>query len=196
MGSLASFSSHCEALSQLKDKACAKIFIEIGCFYGKSLNFALEIGFDFCYSCDIDQEMINHCNKNLNYTNFEIHLTDSVNFLNNLLPTLNDYESIIFFLDAHLPGNDKKAEYKEIVVTDQTFPLEMELDTIFKHRRDKKDVIICDDLRIYEDGPFTSGIWHERRRFNLNLDFLKKYPVSVKKYFQDEGYFVLIRNNI
>ena len=191
MGSLVSFNKACESLFDLKTSSNAKVFIETGCFRGKSLEFALQTGFDFCYSCDVDQEMIDHCKDTLNYNNFEIHLADSVSFLDSLLPRLSDQDSIIFFLDAHLPGHDKKAQYSDIVLTEQTFPLERELDVIFKHRQNKTDVIICDDLRIYEDGPFTGGVWHDRHQFNLNLDFIEKYPATYKKYYADEGYIVL-----
>lgn len=191
MGSLVSFSKSCESLSDVKTSSNAKVFIETGCFRGKSLEFALQTGFEFCYSCDVDQEMIDHCENTLNYDNFEIHLADSVTFLDNLLPKLNEHQSIVFFLDAHLPGHDKKAQYDNIVLTDETFPLERELDVIYKHRQNKTDVIICDDLRIYEDGPFTNGIWTGRYPFNLNLNFIEKYPASVKKYYADEGYLVL-----
>lgn len=196
MGSLVSFSKLCESLSDLKMNSNAKVFIETGCFRGKSLEFALQTGFDFCYSCDIDEDMIDHCKKNLSYNNFEIHLADSVSFLENILPKLNECESIIFFLDAHLPGHDKMAEYKNIIVTDQTFPLEKELDIIYKHRQNKTDIVICDDLRIYEDGPFTGGIWNDRHQFNLNLNFIEKYPASLKKYYDDEGYIMLTGHKI
>lgn len=191
MGSLVSFSQHCCNLTNLKTTFNSKVFVETGCFYGKSLEFALAAGFDFCYSCDIDQDMIDHCNRTLNYKNFEITLSNSVNFLEQLLPRLDSYDSVIFFLDAHLPGHDKTENYNDISVTAETFPLEKELDTIFLHRPNCRDVIICDDLRIYEDGPFTSGVWHDRHKFNLNLEFLNHHAVNIQRFYQDEGYFVL-----
>jgi hypothetical protein len=138
--------------------------------------------------------MIAYCNQFLSDSKgkFEITQADSVSFLENLLPTLSTVSSIIFFLDAHLPGFDKGAE-KEINVTEFTFPLEQELEIINRHRPTHKDLIICDDLRLYEDGDFESGNWPGRSRFGLSLDFVSKYGYTVTRFYNSEGYFVLTK---
>jgi hypothetical protein len=72
--------------------------------------------------------------------------------------------------------------------------LEKELDIIYQHRKDKQDIIICDDLRIYEDDLFENGVWADRHQFGLNLDFISKYQeYSVKKFTNQEGYLLLSR---
>jgi hypothetical protein len=82
----------------------------------------------------------------------------------------------------------------EVVKDDFTFPLEKELDIIYQHRKDKQDIIICDDLRIYEDDLFENGVWADRHQFGLNLDFISKYQeYSVKKFTNQEGYLLLSR---
>lgn len=192
MGNLANFSSQCMPLELLQKKLSAKVFIETGCFRGWSLGYALSIGFDECFSCDIDSEMIEYCNYTLfQYKNkFKIFKNDSITFLDNLLPKLVDTSSIIFYLDAHLPGFDK-GQITEITLTDFTFPLEKELEIINNYRANYDDIIICDDLRIYEDGNFENGNWIDRHQFGLSLNFLSKYNYSIQRFYQQEGYFML-----
>jgi len=194
MGNLVSFSTQCLPLGQLKEMLASKVFIETGCFRGWSLGYALGIGFDKCYSCDIDQEMIDFCNNNLEKykDKFQIVQADSCTFLTDLLPQLDDIDSIIFYLDAHLPGWDKGGE-REITVTKFTFPLEQELEIINRFRPNRNDLIIVDDLRLYEDGDFESGNWDQRARFGLSLDFISRFGYSISRFYQQEGYFVLTK---
>lgn len=190
MGNLYNFSSECLPLHDMKKALGSTIFVETGCFVGMSLRYALSLGFDHCYSCDIDKEMIAATENNLSpYADkFTIYESSSVDFLDQLLPTLANHSSIIFYLDAHLPGWDKGA-VKEIIVTELSFPLEKELAIINKHRPKANDVIICDDLRIYEDGDFAGGNWRERQQYNIPSDFINNYNVT--RCYSSEGYMVL-----
>lgn len=192
MGSLINFDQTCKKLKELKEKYNSTVFIETGCFRGNSLEYALNIDYQKYFSCDIDQEMVNYCNAIFNNESLRIDLNNSVNFLKNILPELDSHNSIMFYLDAHLPEHDKSSGK---ILTDNVlnFPLEEELTIINNLRSNKKDVIIIDDLRIYEDGPFTGGNWSERHRFNLNLDFLNKYNYKIEKFYQQEGYILLTR---
>lgn len=192
MGSLINFNTTCKNLQQLKDKHKSTVFIETGCFRGNSLGFMLNYDFNKFYSCDIDPEMVNYCLSRFEGKPLEIHLKNSVDFLRDLIPTLNDEDSIMFYLDAHLPEHDKTSG-QVLTENDLNFPLEEELDIIFALRKDKDDVIIIDDLRIYEDGPFTGGNWNERRRFDLSLDFLSKYDYIGEKFYSEEGFLVLFK---
>lgn len=194
MGNLYSFSTVCLPLKELQSMMNSEVFIETGCFRGLSLLYALEHNFKKCYSCDIDIEMIDFCRSHLKQFSdrLEIVHADSFTFLNELLPKLSNVASIIYYLDAHLPGLDK-GQVKEVVENEFTFPLERELEIINQHRPNHADIIICDDLRIYEDGDFDSGNWHERKRFNLSLDFTERFGYTVSKFNRDEGYFVLTK---
>lgn len=190
MGSLINFDQECKNLKSLKDEYNSTVFVETGCFRGNSLAHALNLDFGRFYSCDIDEEMINYCINRFNKTNLYIHHGTSVDFLKQQVSLFNDVSSIMFYLDAHLPEHDKSSGK---ILTDNVlnFPLEEELTIINNLRSNKKDVIIIDDLRIYEDGPFTGGNWSERHRFNLNLDFLSKYNYKIEKFYQQEGYLLL-----
>ncbi len=190
MGSLINFDQECKSLKSLKEEYDSTVFVETGCFRGNSLGHALNLDFESFYSCDIDKEMIDYCNDKFKRDDLHIFPGTSTTFLRLQLPLLDSVESIIFYLDAHLPEHDKTSGQ---VLTDNVlnFPLEEELQIINNLRPNKNDVIIIDDLRIYEDGHFTGGNWSERHRFNLNLDFLSKYNYKIEKFYQQEGYLLL-----
>jgi hypothetical protein len=194
MGKLADFDKKCLKLDNLIEQYNLTLFVETGCFYGDSTKHASSKGFKEIYSCDIDPEMIAHCQKTLANKDTRIHLVlnDSLTFLKELLPKLDKEQNCLFFLDAHLPGHDKRSNYKDIQLSELTFPLEQELDIIYNLRNKSKDVIIIDDLRIYEDNQYDSGNWKERYQFNLTSDFLNQYPIEVKKFMSKEGYALLL----
>ncbi len=192
MGSLINFDQECKSLKSLKDEFGSSVFIETGCFRGNSLGHALNLDFDSFYSCDIDKEMIDYCNNKFKRDDLHIFPGISTTFLRLQLPLLDSVDSIMFYLDAHLPEHDKTSG-QVLTDNDLNFPLEEELQIINDLRPNRKDVIIIDDLRIYEDGPFTGGNWTERHRFNLSLDFLNQYHFNVTKYHSQEGYILLTR---
>lgn len=190
MGSLHNFNQECKSLGALKQKYDLNVFVETGCFRGNTLRFMTQFGFDRMYSCDVDIEMINLC-KDIS-SNLELFHGTSVEFLESILPGLNS-DRILFFLDAHLPEHDKNNGGK-IIETDLNFPLEQEIQIIDKYRNDKQDVIVCDDLRIYEDGPFEGGNWETRKQFGkLDLDFLKSHNYDVRRFYSQEGYILLTK---
>lgn len=194
MGSLQDFSSNCKTIRNLRIRHSCNVFVETGCFVGNSLNYALQQGFERLYSCDIDQEMIDHCNYYFrNYKNLTIYKNTSTEFLELLLPQLAQ-DKIVFYLDAHLPEHDKN-NGKVILDSELNFPLQQEIEIINRIRPNSQDVIICDDLRIYEDGPFTGGNWAKRLEFRIPslFDFLDKYNYNIEKFYSCEGYLLLTR---
>ena len=194
MGTLYNFNFGCKTLAELKELYNITTFVETGCFYGDSLTFARDRGFAKLYSCDIDLEMINHCQNRLG-NDVELFHGDSKTFFINLLPKLDPAENVMFFLDAHLPGFDKTQGTSGVADVDANlnFPLQEEIKMIHMARRTQSDVIIVDDLRIYEDGPYGNGNWAERHQFGLSLDFLGTLSYNIQKFYADEGYLLLTR---
>ena len=188
MGSLNNFHTLCKPISLLKHKYNTDTFVETGCFRGAGLFAASSFGFKKLYSCDIDKEMVDLCQGQ--FKDVDIYHTDSLTFLEELLPTLDDIESVFFFLDAHLPDHDKN-NGTVLLDSEYNFPLEKELDLIYSYRKDKRDIILCDDLRIYEDGPFQGGNWKERHKFGLDLSFISRYNYNIEKFYKSEGYILL-----
>jgi hypothetical protein len=66
--------------------------------------------------------------------------------------------SALFWLDAHFPGahgggQDYTAEPSVIV----RLPAALEVDLIRKARPAERDVLLIDDARIYQPGPYDAG---------------------------------------
>jgi hypothetical protein len=175
-------------LDFLKRQFRSSVFVETGCYKGNSISYSLNLGFDRVISCDIDLESIEYCKNMFSNKKVELYHASSVDFLSLLLPNLSNVKSIMFWLDAHLP--DKRINQKI------DLPLEEELEIINSIRPNSTDVILIDDLRIYEDGPYTGGPWDRYGYENLNLSFIDKYNYDVAKFYQHEGYLILTRPHL
>ena len=92
------------------------------------------------------------------------HLGQSAEVLGEVVPTLEG--NTLFWMDAHFPGADfGLSSYGDEKDMDKRLPLKKELETIVAGRDVSNDVIVIDDLRIYEDGPFETGNWDERTKY-------------------------------
>ena len=118
-----------------------------------------------------------------------------------VLPTIGRDRPILFWLDAHFPGADfGLAGYGDERNPDLRLPLERELDLIARLRRPCRDVILVDDLRIYEDGPFEMGNVPEFAQTlppdRRNIDFIARGPLTatheVQKLYQHTGYALIL----
>lgn len=68
----------------------------------------------------------------------------------------------IFWLDAHFVGSDGGHNpYNSDEDLKSRLPLEWELRILEQRILSYRDVIIIDDVRIYEDGPFASGTFDD-----------------------------------
>jgi hypothetical protein len=73
-------------------------------------------------------------------------------------------------------------------------PLESEIELLSQMRQGCKDLIFIDDLRIYEDGPFTNGNWDRKTLGGDGIDFIFNNfsnTHDIARSYQDEGYIVL-----
>lgn len=120
--------------------------------------------------------------------------------LRRLLPALPADEPVLFWLDAHFPGADfGYASYDSERDEALRLPLERELRAIRELRPQARDVILIDDLRIYEDGPFASGIMPdfaqtlvpERRHIRFVAELFGETH-RIHRLYQEEGYVVLL----
>ena len=191
MGSLAGFNQKCKNISWIKDKFNQNTFVETGCFQGSSLEYAFNLGYEKVYSCDVNLNLVNHCKQRFKDKNINLYHLDSSDFLKEIMPLLPK-QSVLFFLDAHLCGWYSGGPMTTDFAHDVNFPLEKELDIIFNKRAEFDDIIVCDDLRMYEDGPFEGGSWPDRLNVSsaLSTDFLYKYNKKVSKFYADEGYIL------
>lgn len=130
------------------------IYVETGTGACATLSKALKT-FNKCYSIDLDKDIV--LAAKAQYPTATIMHGLSTTMLEKLLKTkLSANDKVLFFLDAHFPGADyRHAKYD--VAAPNAVPLKEELQLIKKYRPTSKDVIICDDARIYTLANFESG---------------------------------------
>lgn len=173
------------------------VFIETGTAYGDGLSFAAQFNFNKLYSIEYSKELFDICcNK---FTDNRINLInwDSKNGLEFVLKEENELNNnILFWLDSHfhlapITGNEETFNAGE---EELRYPLQDELDLIKKYRINCKDIIIIDDLRIYENGPYECGNLPEfinkpKNKLNYHIDGYKEM-----RDYNNEGYLILMPN--
>lgn len=184
-------------LSRYREHYDLATLFETGTLRGDGAQAALDAGFEKIFSVEMIEEFFAASSERFaEQENVVILQNSSVAALDGMLPDIDT--GIFFWLDAHFPGadgglRDYNAEADESI----RCPLESELEVIKTHRGDRKDVILIDDLRMYETGPFENGEMAERiRRPSGNgIDFVYRLFGDthhiVKLYF-DEGYVLLL----
>ena len=130
-------------------------YIETGTGLGVSLTYACQFPFDFLMSVELDKEMAETARSNFMGNN-KVKITNahSTEFLELVCQKLPTEQNCLFFLDAHFPEADfGKLPYRDSIEKygKSALPLDEELSIIKKYRRDK-DVIIVDDIMIYDQG--------------------------------------------
>ncbi len=182
------------------------IFVETGTGTGGTLKHALQSEvFEKLYSVEIHKESADQVSKELSsFEHVKIFNSTSVDALKKIFKLLKPSDRAFFFLDAHFPGEFSKSfsGYDGITINKTTLPLEEELELIKLHRGSCEDIIVVDDLRLYEQGPFEQGnldegfggIPMEMR----NIDFVHRIfgDRSIKKDYRDEGYLIIAPTNV
>ena len=86
---------------------------------------------------------------------------------------------ILFYLDAHFPGEVSNGfNYRNNIHDETSFPLINELNLIKQIRPTSQDIIIIDDLCLFENGDFENG--------NVAEDFAnigQKTGISIQNRF-------------
>ena len=181
------------------------VFFETGTGTGNSLEFARGYPFELLYSAEIDESTAVLASKRFApFAHVKILQGDSVEVLEKVLPSLDQKSRCLFFLDAHFPGemSDQFVGYSNTEMNALSLPLERELEIIRKYRPHCRDVIIIDDLRIYEDCPFRHGnLPPEIPRLPevlRDVDFVKRiFPDrAIKRNYRDEGYLLIYPNGL
>lgn len=187
MGSLINFNlnEHVESMP---------VFVETGTANGDSLAYAALHNFKHLYSIEIDMECANNAAKRFEADKRIMVLCGSSSSVLTKI-AYKHQEPILFWLDAHFPGEMHGLPYDHEKNMQLRLPLETELSIISNSRDVSKDYFIIDDLRIYEDGPFAGGIWRDRKRiggdgikFIYDL-FDKTHKIS--RDYRNEGYIIL-----
>ena len=187
------------------------VFVESGTLHGDGIAHALQFPFQEIHSIEIIDDLAKQARARFqNNKNVTIHTGSSPDVLHNILPGING--NILFWLDAHFPGADsghiKYSQVKDIEYS-KNLPLEGEIKEISKRLDTHKDVVIMDDLWIYESGDFEWGdfdthckksghdITLDEIAKNKNLSFLYDTFGNSHKFiknYHDQGYVAVLPN--
>lgn len=175
-------------------------YVETGTGIGDSLRHALLFPFQKFFSVELDPQLHEQALAKFGLENVSIKLGMSKNELPGILTDPGIKNNILFFLDAHFPEADFGLETDRYAKSlskyaEDALPLKKELEIIKKFRGTKSDVIIIDDLRIYEDGNYEQGNWAERCRYNINgREFVAEMfekTHDIKVVLSHQGYLLL-----
>jgi hypothetical protein len=187
-------------VQNLIDSFNLKGYIETGTGVGDSLSHALKFEFQQLFSIDFDKELYQRAL--INFPDSRLKLINNLSrlALPEILKNISTKDNFLFFLDAHFPKADFGTGPDRYVksCTDygkDAIPLEEELKIISEYRGQSKDVILIDDVWIYEDGPFEGGNWSERQKLTIgdrnfiSKTFQKTHDMTIN--YKHQGYFVL-----
>ncbi|MBD0364645.1 MAG: hypothetical protein ICV53_00865 [Flavisolibacter sp.] len=173
-----------------------RYFFETGTFLGDGVGYAAESPFNKIISVEIIPEIADKAKLRFKDSDkIEIIEGNSFMALENELPKIKG--NCLFWLDAHFPGADAGiTAYDADGNEDIRLPLAKELAIIKRLHSSYKDVLIIDDLRIYEDGPYAKGNVPADAlpKIDRNIDFIYKHFGNthlILKSFLDEGYVLL-----
>jgi len=130
-----------------------EFFIETGTGMGDTVEFA-KAHFKEVHSIEIYPDL---CRRALgrfhNERHIHIHEGHSTEMLALLIDIHRVTERTLFFLDAHFPGADYGFQrYTDEINQEINTPLRDELKVLYDHKDTSEDIIICDDLWLYEDN--------------------------------------------
>jgi hypothetical protein len=175
-----------------------KHFVETGTGEGDTLAALITYQLESYNSVEIHDVIYNRCVERFKENSHRVHLynDNSIEGLKKMIQNISKDENILFWLDAHFPGADSNLSgYGTEKRDDIRIPLEHEIKLIEEMRSGCRDLIFIDDLRIYEDGPFSNGNWAERNVLGGNgIDFIyDSFSEShrINKVYNDEGYIIL-----
>ena len=143
-----------------------KNFVETGTGQAEVVRSVYEANEDLnIHTIEVVEEIFDQNKIKFSYLkDVSWHLGTSFKILPAILPTFDG--NTLFWMDAHFPGADfGLSSYGEEKDMDKRLPLKRELESIVQSRDVSNDVLVIDDLRIYEDGPFETGNWDERTKY-------------------------------
>ena len=175
----------------------AEYFFETGTWRGDGLAYAARYPFKKLYSTEIIESVADRAKQRFaNDSRVEIITDASTTALEKY--SLKIPGACVFWLDAHFPGAEEGLkDYNEYEDETIKLPLRREMEIISARKNKHNDIILVDDLRIYEEGNYESGnlpgsVLPPKVR---NTDFafeLFTDTHTIDKSLRDEGYLILL----
>jgi len=157
------------------------VFVETGTYTGGGTNHLASL----CargYTIDVFKQC------NIHNNNIQFLYGESTEHLEKICQ--KEPEDIVFWLDAHYPADYGVATGVKVL------PLIEELEIIAKYRQGKKDLILIDDLRIYETLSYQSGTLppsHQKGEEGFLDDVRALFPGrELRIELNDEGYLSIL----
>jgi hypothetical protein len=148
-----------------------KHFVETGTYKGEGIQCAVNSGFEFVRSVEIDETRYNDCFlKFRDNKNVSLYFGSTEDMLWNMIKDIN--EPITFWLDAHWSGDGEP-------MSNQKCPLETELKIISQHPI-KTHTIMVDDMRCCNTDyfDFKSKELIEQAILKINPEYKLVYENS------------------
>lgn len=184
-------------LTRIAENFKTPVFFETGTFRGDGVDYALRSSFSHIISIEIVPEIAAEAKRRFdNNPVVRIIEGESSEVMEAELASVK--HNCIFWLDAHFPGADAGMTAYDAGLDEAVrLPLAKESSIISRLRSGYHDVIIMDDLRIYEDGPYQNGNvpTDALPRTGRNIDFVYTYfgkTHNIHKLYQEEGYLLLL----
>lgn len=192
MGSLKRFD-----LAKYREAYSLDMLFETGTLFGDGVQRALDAGFQRVISVEIVDSLFEQSAERFREDpRVTIIHGESTKTLDELAGNIPG--RVLFWLDAHFPGADGGlATYDECPNEDVRCPLLLELEAILQHRKSRKDVLIIDDLDLYEDGEFEEGNVESVSKLpeNTSLEILDSRFADdhyIVKLYYDQGYVLVL----
>ncbi|MBN8479793.1 MAG: hypothetical protein J0L91_12620 [Burkholderiales bacterium] len=184
----------------MESYGCRTLF-ETGTGIGDGVRYAAFYAFDAIYTVEIHPDIAATARERfIDDPRVQVLNETSEAALARVLPRIPAERPVLFWLDAHFPGADfGLAGYRDERDPDLRLPLARELDLIARLRGPCRDVILIDDLRIYEDGPYEMGNLPDFAQTLppdlRNIDFVTRGPWArtheMQRFREHTGYLVL-----
>jgi hypothetical protein len=185
-------------LQPLLEQFGCRILFETGTGLGDAVKYASYFRLDRLISVEINAQLAEHAREAVGRDpRVRIFCDTSETVLRSVLPQIPKSTPILFWLDAHFPGADYGlGEYQGEANPDLRLPLQRELATIAELRAGARDVLLLDDLRVYEDGEYGQGPCPAEAlppAGARNLDCLQAWAAThdILRLYQHTGYVVL-----
>jgi hypothetical protein len=178
-------------------------FVETGTGDGAAVAQALTSGFLVVHSVEIMDELVEAARRKFKDTCAKIWRGDSRTVLPYVLRELPEGPTL-FWLDAHFPGADYgMGDYADEQEVAKRLPLADEIALIHKHRPAARDVLLIDDARIYQPGPYSGGQlppdWPPLRGVTRSLDFVRdayRATHGVVVDYAQQGYVMVVPHHV
>ena len=154
-----------------------KHFVETGTYMGDAVNYAIGLGFEQIFSCELSKERYNHCvEKFKDNDNVHLWLGDSRDCVKEILKKVD--QKACFWLDAHANGGG--------------VPTMKELDMIKDHSI-KDHTIVIDDIPIYFSRTHSARSGHTTEDLKARiLDINPEYKFTYYKSINPDDDYILV----